>query len=55
MMRTKEKNVRTVTATEEMTEFRIFRKTGKMCGSECRPSQKGKIKKIYTKPLKEEY
>jgi len=41
-------NVRTVTGTEEMTEFRIFRRTGKMYSSECWPSQKGKIKKNYT-------
>jgi hypothetical protein len=45
MMRTKEKNVTTVTATDEMTQFRIFRKTGKMHGSECWPSQKREDKK----------
>jgi hypothetical protein len=42
-----------------MTEIRIFKKRDKMYatqnyGSECWPSQRGKIKEIYTKPLKEE-
>jgi hypothetical protein len=47
--------MRIVTATDEINEIRIFRNRGKMYGSECRTYQRGKIKNIYTEPLKEEY
>ena len=52
--------VRTVTANEEMTELRIFRKRGKMYSTQyirqwMLALPKREDKNIYTKPLKEEY